>query len=161
MWNCIFKLFPQFKNWFLANFEIGIWPKKFFMKLIYLISRVFLAWSFFNFLAHCVLAGCCVVFLASLMRRSLNNIVWRSSKDYDQIWFSNDVFFYRRGQIFTVCVNFTVSWLIINCHTKNNNQKKTMGRPICNFNPVFHENWMEIEWKLSTNWMEIEKKSLM
>ena len=33
-WNCIFgsfKLFLQFKNWFLANFEIvknGIWPKK-------------------------------------------------------------------------------------------------------------------------------------
>ena len=42
---------------FLAIFEIaknGIWSKKiFFMKLIYLISRVFLAWTFKDFLAHC------------------------------------------------------------------------------------------------------------
>ena len=28
--------------------------KFFFVKLIYLISRVFLAWTFLNFLAHCV-----------------------------------------------------------------------------------------------------------
>ena len=28
--------------------------KKIFVKLIYLISRVFLAWNFLNFLAHCV-----------------------------------------------------------------------------------------------------------
>ena len=37
-WNC------NFKYWFLSIFEIaknGIWSKKFFMKLIYLISRVF------------------------------------------------------------------------------------------------------------------------
>ena len=45
-WNCIFGVFPQFKIWFLAIFEIaknGIWSTKFFVKLIYLISRVFLA----------------------------------------------------------------------------------------------------------------------
>ena len=37
--------------------------KFFFMKLIYLISRVFLAWIFFNFLAHSVLTttnSCCL-----------------------------------------------------------------------------------------------------
>ena len=98
-----FLTFSQFKNWFLAIFEItknGFWlkinntnvlfakknfllsvkltntliwymvelhnlvilrmkkiswkifKKNFFVKLIYLISRVFLAWTFFNFLAH-------------------------------------------------------------------------------------------------------------
>ena len=41
---------------FLASFEIaknGIWSKKLFVKMIYLTSRVFLAWTFFNFPAHC------------------------------------------------------------------------------------------------------------
>ena len=41
----------------MAIFEIaknGIGSKKYFVKLIYLISRVFLAWTFLNFLAHCV-----------------------------------------------------------------------------------------------------------
>ena len=33
----------------------GIWSKKKFLKFIYLISRVFLAWTFLNFLARCVL----------------------------------------------------------------------------------------------------------
>ena len=40
----------------MTIFEIaknGIWSKKFFIKLFYLISRVFLAWTFLNFLAHC------------------------------------------------------------------------------------------------------------
>ena len=40
----------------MAIFEIaknGIWSKKIFVKLIYLISRVFLGWTFLNFLAHC------------------------------------------------------------------------------------------------------------
>ena len=41
----------------MAIFEIaknGIWSKKnFFVKLIYLISRLLLAWTFLNFLAHC------------------------------------------------------------------------------------------------------------
>ena len=32
----------------------GNWSKKLFVKLIYLISRVFFAWTFFIFLAHCV-----------------------------------------------------------------------------------------------------------
>ena len=44
--------FSQFKNSFLAIFEIaknGIWSKHFFVKLIYLISRVFLAWTFLIF----------------------------------------------------------------------------------------------------------------
>ena len=48
MWNCIFGsfiLFPSSKSDF--------WPPKKFVKLIYLISRFFLAWNFFNFLAHC------------------------------------------------------------------------------------------------------------
>ena len=39
-----FWQFSQFKNWFLVVFEIaknGIWSKKLFVKLIYLISRVF------------------------------------------------------------------------------------------------------------------------
>ena len=36
----------------LQKMEFG--RKFFFMKLIYLISRVFLAWTFFNFLAHTV-----------------------------------------------------------------------------------------------------------
>ena len=46
-WNCIsgsFLTFVQFKNWFLVILEIaknGIWSKKNFLKLIYLISRVF------------------------------------------------------------------------------------------------------------------------
>ena len=46
-WNCIscqFKKISQFKNWFLAICEIaknGILSKENFMKLIYLISRVF------------------------------------------------------------------------------------------------------------------------
>ena len=42
----------------MAIFEIaknGIRIKNFFVKLIYLISRVFLAWTFLNFLAYCVL----------------------------------------------------------------------------------------------------------
>ena len=57
--NCIFgsfKFSPTSKIDFLAIFEIaknGIWWKNFFMKLIYLISRVFLAWTFLNFLAYC------------------------------------------------------------------------------------------------------------
>ena len=37
---------PKFKNWFLAFFEIaknGIWSKKLFVNLIYMISRVILA----------------------------------------------------------------------------------------------------------------------
>ena len=55
MWNCIFGSFSQFKNWFLAIFEIAKknFVKNFFVKLIYLISGVFLVWTFFNFLAHC------------------------------------------------------------------------------------------------------------
>ena len=51
-----FQSFSQFKNWFLAIFEMaknGIWSKKFFVKLFYLISRVFMAWTFSNFLAYC------------------------------------------------------------------------------------------------------------
>ena len=49
-WNCIFGSFSQFKNWFLAVFEIaknGIWLTKLFMKWIYLIGLEFF------FLAHC------------------------------------------------------------------------------------------------------------
>ena len=51
-WNCIFgslKLFPSSKIDFLAIFEVaknGIWPIKNFVKSIYLISWVFLAWTF-------------------------------------------------------------------------------------------------------------------
>ena len=54
-WNCIsgiFKTFSQFKNWFLVIFESAkneIWPKNFFVKLIYLISRFFLSWTFLIF----------------------------------------------------------------------------------------------------------------
>ena len=47
------KLFPSSKIDFLAIFEIAKHGKQKFMKLIYLISRFFLAWSFLNFLAHC------------------------------------------------------------------------------------------------------------
>ena len=39
----------------MAIFEIaknGFWSKRNFVKLVYLISRVFLAWTFLNFLAH-------------------------------------------------------------------------------------------------------------
>ena len=61
-----FKLFPGSK--------IDIWPflkwnlaKKNFVKLIYLISHVFLAWAFLNFLAYCVsilfLQKCMMFFL--------------------------------------------------------------------------------------------------
>ena len=60
-WNCIsssFKLFPSSKNDFwpflkLQKMEFG--QKIFFVKLIYLISRVFLAWTFLNFLAVTIL----------------------------------------------------------------------------------------------------------
>ena len=56
--------FLTFLNFFLIQ-KINFWPflkqqkiefgqKKFFVKLIYLISRVFLAQNFLNFLAHCV-----------------------------------------------------------------------------------------------------------
>ena len=59
LWNCIFgsfKLFPSSKIDFwpflkLQKMEFG--KKKKFVKLIYLISRVFLAWTFLIFLAHC------------------------------------------------------------------------------------------------------------
>ena len=47
-----FWQFSQFKNWFLAIFEIaknGIWWKKLLVKLIYLFSRVF--WLTVNLLA--------------------------------------------------------------------------------------------------------------
>ena len=47
-----FKLFFQFKNGFLAIFEMaknGFWSKK-FIKLIYLISRGFLAWPTVQYL---------------------------------------------------------------------------------------------------------------
>ena len=58
-WNCIFcslKVFPSSKIDFwaflkLQKMEFG--GNIFFVKLIYLISRVFLAWTFFNFLAYC------------------------------------------------------------------------------------------------------------
>jgi len=51
-----FKLFPISKMDFcpflkLQKMEFG---QDFFVKWIYLISRIFLAWTFFNFLAHCV-----------------------------------------------------------------------------------------------------------
>ena len=50
-------IFSQFKNWFLAIFEMaknGIWSKEIFVKLIYLISRVLLGLDFFLiFPAHC------------------------------------------------------------------------------------------------------------
>ena len=52
----VLNFFPAFKNWFLPFLKLqknGIWSKGFFVKLNYLISRVFLAWTFFNFLAHC------------------------------------------------------------------------------------------------------------
>ena len=50
--NILFWTFSQFKNWFLAIFEIAKkWNLvKYFVKLIYLIPRVFLfflAWTFF------------------------------------------------------------------------------------------------------------------
>ena len=57
MENIQFQTFSQFKNWFLAIFEIvknGIWPENFCVKLIYLISRAFLPGLFFNFLAPCI-----------------------------------------------------------------------------------------------------------
>ena len=47
----VLKIFPVQK----LIFEIaknGFWSKNFFVKLIYLISPVFLAWNFLNFLAH-------------------------------------------------------------------------------------------------------------
>ena len=50
LWNCIFgsfKLFPSSKIDFGHFWNCKKW------KLIYLISRVFLAWTFLNFLAHC------------------------------------------------------------------------------------------------------------
>ena len=56
-WNsifCSFKVFPSSK--------IDFWPflkwqkiKKKFLKFIYMISRVYLAWTFFNFLTHYVI----------------------------------------------------------------------------------------------------------
>ena len=51
-----FKTFSQSTNWFLAIFwNCKKWnlAKKNFAKLIYFISRVFLAWTFLNFLAYC------------------------------------------------------------------------------------------------------------
>ena len=78
LWNCIFgsfKLFPSSK--------IDFWPilklqkkmdlevKNFFVKLIYLISRVFLAWTFLNILAHC--AANVDIFLALFI---VNKIHW-------------------------------------------------------------------------------------
>ena len=58
-WNCIFCSFKLFSSW-----KINFWPflklqkmefgqKENFMKLFYLISRVFWPGLFFNFLAHC------------------------------------------------------------------------------------------------------------
>ena len=47
-----FWTFSQFKNSFLAIFEIaknGIWSKKFIVKLIYLISQVFFGMNIFKF----------------------------------------------------------------------------------------------------------------
>ena len=41
----------------------GIWLKKFLVNLIYLISRVFLAWTFLNFLACCVSIRMCTKFI--------------------------------------------------------------------------------------------------
>ena len=50
LWNC--------KNWNLV--------KKFFLKLIYLISLFFLDWTFLNFLAYCVIRGCVSHFVLNL-----------------------------------------------------------------------------------------------
>ena len=63
-WNCIsgsFKLFPSSKIEFwpflkLQKMEVG--QKKFSAKLIYLIWRVFLAWTFLNFLTYCAIPIC-------------------------------------------------------------------------------------------------------
>ena len=55
----VVNFFHSSKNdfWPLPIFEIaknGIWSIKFFVKLIYFISRVFLDWTFLKFLAHYV-----------------------------------------------------------------------------------------------------------
>ena len=57
-WNCIFgsfKLFPSSKIDFLAIFEIAKmqFGEKYFF-FVKLISRVFLDWTFFDYLAHYV-----------------------------------------------------------------------------------------------------------
>ena len=60
-WNCIsvsFKPFPSSKlifGHFRNRKKWNLAKKIFFMKLICLISRVFLVWTFFNFLARCAL----------------------------------------------------------------------------------------------------------
>ena len=51
----VFNFFPVQKL-ILVIFEIaknGIWSNNVFVKLIYLISRVFFVWTFLNFLARC------------------------------------------------------------------------------------------------------------
>ena len=69
MENIQFKTFSQFKNWFLAILEIGkngFWSKWNFVKWIYLISRVFLAWTFLNFLPPCYIYNTLLVSMVSI-----------------------------------------------------------------------------------------------
>ena len=60
--NCIsdgYKLFPSSKIdfWSFLKLQKMEFGQKNFVKLIYLISRVFFAWTFLNFLARCVRSG--------------------------------------------------------------------------------------------------------
>ena len=52
-----FQTFSQFKNWFLAIFEIatnGVRSKKIFGEIdLFDFTSFFFAWTFLNFLAHC------------------------------------------------------------------------------------------------------------
>jgi len=79
-WNCIFgsfKTFSQFKNWFLAIFEIaknGIWSKENFMKLIYLMSSIFLPGFLKIFWPHTVAKCTHGIFSCIFRVRALEDI---------------------------------------------------------------------------------------
>ena len=59
-WNCIFGSFSQFKNWFLAIFEIAkkwnLGKKNFSWNWFIWFHEFFWPGLFFNFMAHCELS---------------------------------------------------------------------------------------------------------
>ena len=150
-----FWQFSQFKSWFLSIFEIsknGIWSKKLFVKLIYLISRVFWPglYHFFKFsgplielLKMCKNFKICICYLVQAL------IILGSVSAF----FPNCTFSDFRTLCFTFCYNKEALETAID----ENEMKKSLFSSFCHFQSLtlftrlWPNNWFHSSFEIESS----------
>ena len=128
-WNC--------KKWNLA--------KNFFVKLIYLISWLFLAWTFFNFLAHC---ACFWGKSKKVTQIQINWVhLYKSTKMYHFNFIQKSHILSRGIFLMNFELYYIHQWVYTNADKFNLSKVK---KSLWSFTKVKEFGWIRLDWTITS-----------